>query len=60
MVSEFMFIDEEIAELIRTNAKTSEILSYARKKGFKTMFEVGLQRAREGKTSIDELLRVIK
>ena len=60
MVSEFLFIDEEIAELIRTNAKTSEILSYARKKGFKTMFEVGLQRAREGKTSIDELLRVIK
>lgn len=60
MVSEFLFIDEEIAELIRTNAKTSEILSYARKKGFKTMFEAGLQRAREGKTSIDELLRVIK
>lgn len=60
VVSEFLFITEDIAELIRTNAKASEILALARKNGFKTMFEVGLQKAKEGITSIDELLRVMK
>ena len=60
VVSEFLFIDENIAELIRTNAKASEILTYARKNGFQTMFEVGLQKARVGKTSVDELYRVMR
>lgn len=60
VVSEFLFIDENIAELIRTNAKASEILTYARKNGFQTMFEVGLQKARAGKTSVDELYRVMR
>lgn len=60
VVSEFLFIDENIAELIRTNAKVSEILNLARKNGFQTMFEVGLQKARAGKTSIDELFRVMR
>lgn len=60
VVSEFLFVDENIAELIRTNAKASEILTYARKNGFQTMFEVGLQKARAGKTSVDELYRVMR
>ena len=60
VVSEFLFVDEMVAELIRTNAKPSEILSYLRKKGFKTMFELGLQKAKDGITSIDELLRVLR
>ena len=60
MVSEFLFIDKNIAELIRTNAKASEILAYAQKNGFKSMFEVGLQKAKAGITSIDELFRVMK
>lgn len=60
VVSEFLFIDENIANLIRTNAKPSEILTIARKNGFKTMFEVGLQKAKEGITSIDELFRVMR
>ncbi len=60
VVSEFLFVDESVAEMIRTNAKPSKILAYARENGFKTMFEVGLQKAKEGKTSIDELLRVMR
>lgn len=60
VVSEFLFIDKTIAELIRTNAKASEILAYAQKNGFKSMFEVGLQKAKAGITSIDELFRVMK
>lgn len=60
VVSEFLFIDESIANLIRANAKPSDIELEARKSGFKTMLEVGLKKARAGVTSIDELLRVVR
>ncbi len=60
VVSEFLFVDESVADLIRSNARASEILALLRKNGFKSMFEVGLQKAREGITSIEELFRVIR
>lgn len=60
LVAEFLFIDEKLSALIRNNAPSNELLTYARKQGFKTMLEFGLEKARQGITSIDELLRVLK
>lgn len=57
LLGEFLSIDENLSELIRQNASKNEILKQA--KGFQSMFELGLQKARQGITSVDELLRVL-
>ncbi|TKX32870.1 GspE/PulE family protein [Campylobacter aviculae] len=59
LVEECLNIDDEIACAIRENKGKDQILELAKNKGFKTMFEQGLQKAREGIMSIDELLRVL-
>ncbi|TKX31439.1 GspE/PulE family protein [Campylobacter estrildidarum] len=59
LVVESLNIDDDIAQAIRENKSKNEILKLAKDKGFQTMFEQGLQKAREGITSIDELLRVL-
>ncbi|MCH5336313.1 MAG: type II/IV secretion system protein [Campylobacter sp.] len=60
VVGEFLVIDENLKELIRENAGKKRILEYARKQGFKTMLECGLQKAKDGVTSIEELRRVLE
>ncbi|MGH2266943.1 GspE/PulE family protein [Campylobacter taeniopygiae] len=59
LVGECLKVDDEISQAIRENKSKSEILALAKNKGFQSMFEQGLQKAREGITSIDELLRVL-
>lgn len=59
LVAEFLVIDENLKELIRENVGKKRILEYARKQGFQTMLECGLQKAKEGLTSIEELQRVL-
>lgn len=59
-VCEFLFVDETMAFMIRDGAKSDEIVAYARKNGFETMFERGLQKAKDGKTSLEELFRVMR
>jgi len=60
LLVELLEIDEKISALIRENANKEVILNYARTKGFKTMFELGLEKARQGITSVEEVLRVAK
>lgn len=60
LVAELLVIDQNLRELIRENAGKKRILEYVRKQGFKTMLECGLQKAKEGITSIEELQRVLE
>lgn len=60
LLEEFLLIDEELATLIRLNANKQEFLEQARKKGFETMLELGIKKAKMGLTSIEELLRVLR
>ncbi|MDR2174721.1 MAG: Flp pilus assembly complex ATPase component TadA [Synergistaceae bacterium] len=51
-------IDEEIQEAIVAGASASKLREIARKRGFKTLWEIGLEAVRRGRTSPEELVRV--
>jgi len=55
---EVMVIRENVKELILQGASTSELRELARKNGMKTLREAGLQKIRDGVTTIEEVLRV--
>jgi len=57
-VYEVLKIESGLRELINKNASNDEILKYAKSKGFKTMYESGLEMAEKGITSLEEVLRV--
>ncbi len=58
-IIEILEIDTEIESLITQKASTMEILNIAHKKGMKTMKEDGYMKALQGKTTLDEIDRVI-
>jgi type II secretory ATPase GspE/PulE/Tfp pilus assembly ATPase PilB-like protein len=51
-------LDEEIQEAIVAGASASKLREIARKRGFRTLWEIGLDAVRFGKTSPEELVRV--
>ncbi len=55
---EIMLIDDEIREYIIANKSVVEIRELARKKGMKTLFEDGIEKALKGAITIDEVSRV--
>ena len=57
-VFEVLEITEEIKELIVKKASSDEIKEQARKQGMKTMMEDGIEKALNGETSLEEVLRV--
>jgi type IV pilus assembly protein PilB len=57
-IYEFIQVTPEIEEIILKNPSTDAILKEARKRGFKSMFEDGLVKVKEGVTTLDEVLRV--
>ncbi|MDP2629640.1 MAG: type II secretion system protein GspE, partial [Candidatus Harrisonbacteria bacterium] len=60
-IYEVLEVDEEIRQIIAGDAFTLGALrNKIREKGMETMFEDGLIKAREGKTTIEEILRVIR
>ena len=59
VIAEILLVDEEIKELIVLSASPGKILEAARKKGFSTMFEDGIQKVLEGITTVEELKRVL-
>ncbi|MFQ6342626.1 GspE/PulE family protein [Campylobacter sp. VTCC 70190] len=59
LIAECLKIDENLACAIRENQNKTILMELAKKQGFQTMFEQGLKKAKEGLTSIDELLRVV-
>jgi general secretion pathway protein E len=60
MICEVLVIDQHIASLISSRSGEAEILESAKSNGFKTMFQVGMEKVLLGKTTIDEVLRVTK
>ncbi len=55
---EVMVITDDIRDAILQGASTNELKELARKNGMKTLREAGLQKIREGITTIQEVMRV--
>jgi len=60
MICEVLPISEEISSLIARDASKDEIAQQAALEDFETIFQNGLRKVVEGKTTIEELLRVAK
>jgi len=59
-IYEVMEIDEAMIKKINEHASAAEIKSLARKSGMVTMLEDGLTKAKQGITTIEEVLRVTR
>ncbi|EDZ61518.1 type II secretion system protein E [Sulfurimonas gotlandica GD1] len=60
MICEVLNVTEELSSLIAKGAPKDAMLSQAIKDGFVGIFENGIQKALDGVTSIEEVLRVAK
>ncbi|MEA2110585.1 MAG: GspE/PulE family protein [Campylobacterota bacterium] len=60
MICEVLPVSEEISSLIAKNASKDSIMEQANQEGFEDMFTNGMQKAIEGVTTIEEILRVAK
>ncbi|RUM46181.1 MAG: general secretion pathway protein GspE [Hydrogenimonas sp.] len=60
MISEVLRVDETLSSMIAREASKAEITAEAFKQGFVTMIQDGMNKALEGKTTIDEVLRVAR
>jgi type IV pilus assembly protein PilB len=56
---ELMRINEELAEMIVRRAPVSELKEAARANGMHTLQEDGLRKAKDGMTTIEEIMRVV-
>ncbi len=56
---EILRIDDPFQDLIAHKATTFDIRQYAKKAGFKTLAQDGMRRIFEGKTSLEEVSRVV-
>jgi general secretion pathway protein E len=60
MISEVLTVSEEISRMIASNATKEQLTIQATSEGFITMFEDGIIKAIDGKTTIDEIYRVAR
>ena len=60
MICEVLNISDDLAALIAKGASKEEILTQAKKEGFIDIFHNGIQKALDGITSIEEVLKVAK
>jgi general secretion pathway protein E len=60
MICEVLNISEELSSLIAKGASKEKMLEQAKKEGFIPLFQNGLQKAIDGITSIEEVLKVAK
>jgi len=60
MICEVLPISEDISSLIAKEASKDELLAQADKEGFIPMFVNGMQKAIDGITTVEEILRVAK
>lgn len=58
-VAEFLDVDEAVRTMILEKARTSEILRMLLDKGWKTLLDDGLNKATQGLTTFEEVLRTI-
>jgi len=59
-IYEVLNIDESFHDAIMGNANRSEILQLAKNNGMQSLLEDGINKAMQGHTSIEEVLRVVK
>jgi len=60
MISEVLTISETMSRMIARNASKEELTQQAIEEGFISMFEDGVHKALEGKTTIEEIYRVAR
>jgi len=60
MISEVLTVSETLSRMIASNASKEELTNQALKEGFVNMFEDGVNKALEGKTTIEEIYRVAR
>uniref|UniRef100_UPI0026098CA4 GspE/PulE family protein n=1 Tax=Hydrogenimonas sp. TaxID=2231112 RepID=UPI0026098CA4 len=60
MISEVLRVDETLTSMIAREASKAELTQEAFKQGFVTMIQDGVNKALEGKTTIEEVLRVAR
>ena len=60
MISEVLRIDDTLSSMIAKEASKAEILEIASKKGYVSMVQDGIEKAINGTTTIDEVLRVAR
>jgi len=59
-IYEILPVTEALRELVIKKVSSDAIYEVARKEGMKTMFEDGMEKLSEGKTTIEEVLRVVQ
>ena len=60
MIAEVLTISETLSRMIARNASKEELTKQALEEGFISMFEDGVNKALEGKTTIEEIYRVAR
>jgi general secretion pathway protein E len=60
MISEVLTVNETFSRMIAAGASKEEMTKQAVKEGFINMFEDGVHKALEGKTTIEEIYRVAR
>jgi len=60
MISEVLLISEELSTMIANGASKEQMREQAYKEGFETMLQDGINKALQGKTSLEEVLRVAR
>lgn len=60
MISEVLVISERLSSMIANGATKEQLTEQAVKEGFVTMFQDGIQKALQGKTTIEEVVRVAR
>jgi len=59
-IHEMLNVDDALQRLITANAGRDELADYLQQRDFRSLFEDGLDHARAGETTIEEISRVIK
>ena len=55
---EIIKVNQPLKELIQKNPSKTEILNLMRENGFEPMFEDGINKLKQGITTIEEIIRV--
>lgn len=58
-VFEFLTTSTELQDLIAKNPSTKDVTELVRSQGFQSMFEDGVEKVKDGNTTLEELLRVV-
>ena len=58
-IFEYLTTSPELQDLIAKAPSTKEVTDLIRSQGFKSMFEDGIEKVRNGETTLEELLRIM-